>query len=165
MLTILVKTPLFVWPLLAFLIWGGVKSSKPHNLPVKTLLALPLGFFVWSLSTFLGRFGVEGSFLLLWLTALGSGFSIGYAYMQKLNVEFIHEKKTVMMPGSWMPLILSLSIFSAKFAVGIVSSVIPQPEGSNLLLSLELFSALILGIFLGRAIGCLMRFRSRAPSA
>lgn len=165
MLTILEKTPLFVWPLLAVLIWGGLRATKKNSVPINVLLVIPTGFFIWSLITFFGRFGAEGVSVLLWVVALGSGFVIGYAHMHTLNLEFIHEKKMVMMPGSWIPLMLSLSIFSAKFSIGILTGMRPQLEGSLVIFSLELFSAVILGIFAGRGIGCLKRFRSSAPLA
>jgi len=55
---------------------------------------------------------------------------------------------------------LSMSIFSAKFSVGMMRSMLPHLQGSMVFLGLELFSTIILGIFAGRATSCFLRYRS-----
>lgn len=85
---------------------------------------------------------------------------MGFSHMQKLKLRFDKEKKKVEMPGSWIPLMLSMSIFSSKFSIGMMSSMLPHLNGSILFLGLELFATIILGIFAGRGIGCLMRYRA-----
>jgi hypothetical protein len=64
------------------------------------------------------------------------------------------------MQGSWIPLMLSMSIFSSKFTIGMLGSLFPELQGSNLLLGLDLFATVILGIFAGRGVSCLLRYRA-----
>lgn len=64
------------------------------------------------------------------------------------------------MPGSWIPLMLSMSIFTSKFSIGMMSSIMPHLNRSLLFLGLELFSTIIFGNFAGRGVNCLIRYRA-----
>jgi len=85
--------------------------------------------------------------------------------MGGLKLRFDKKKKKVEMPGSLVPLILSMSIFSAKFSIGVMSSMLPRLQGSLLFLGLELFATIIFGVFAGRGINCLIRYRSSKMDA
>lgn len=158
MLQIITKTPLFVWPLLAVLLLGGLKASKSSEVPIRMLLLIPSIFLGWSLFSFFGKYGTNLLAILFWLLCFAMGFFIGFLHMQKLKLRFDRKKKEVEMPGSWIPLMLSMSIFISKFLIGMISSMIPYFNGLLLFLGLELFSTIILGIFAGRGINCLMRY-------
>lgn len=160
MLKILTNIPLFVWPLFAILLIGGLKARKTGLVPLKVLLLIPIAFFGWSLFSFFGRYADDLLAIFLWILCLGLGFFIGFSHIQRLKPRCDRQKKMIEMPGSWIPLILSMSIFSAKFSIGMMRAMLPHLEGSMLFLALELFSGLILGIFSGRAVGCLLRYRS-----
>lgn len=124
------------------------------------LLLIPSIFFGWSLFSFFSKYATNPLAILFWLLCLGGGFFIGFLHMQKLKLQFNKQKKKVEMPGSWVPLALSMSIFTSKFAVGMLSSMTPHLNGSLFFLGLELFSTIIVGIFAGRGINCLVRYRA-----
>lgn len=160
MLQIITKIPVFVWPLFAILLLGGLRARKTNVVPLAVLVLVPSIFFGWSLFSFFGKYATGPLAILFWLLCLGTGFFIGFSHMQRLKLQFDKKKKKVEMPGSWIPLILSMSIFTSRFSIGMMSSMLPHLNGSILFLGLELFSTIILGIFAGRGISCLMRYRS-----
>jgi len=160
MLQIITKIPVFVWPLFAILLLGGLKARNANAVPIAVLLLIPSIFFGWSLFSFFGKYGTNPLAILFWLLCLGLGFLIGFLHMQRLSLQFNRQKKKVEMPGSWIPLMLSMSIFTSKFSIGMMSSMMPHLNGSLLFLGIELFSAIILGIFAGRGVNCLMRYRT-----
>lgn len=160
MLKIITNIPLFVWPLFALLLLNGLRSTKSNGVPLAVLLLIPSIFFGWSLSSFFGKFGTTPLTILLWILCLGMGFLIGFLHTRKLSLQFDRPKGKVKMPGSWIPLMLSMSMFTSKFSIGMMSSMKPHLNGSLLFFSLELFSTIILGFFAGRGINCLMRYIS-----
>lgn len=160
MLQIIIKIPVFVWPLFAILLMGGLRARKASVVPLAVLLLIPSIFFGWSLFSFFAKYATDPSAILFWFLCLGMGFFIGFAHMQRLKLQFDKKKKKIEMPGSWIPLMLSMSIFTSKFSIGMMSSTMPHLNGSFLFLGLELFSTIILGIFAGRGINCLMRYRN-----
>lgn len=160
MLQIIAKIPLFVGPLFIVLLFGGLRARKTSWVPLPLLLLLPSLFFIWSLFSFFGKYETDFLSIFLWLLCLGVGFFMGFSHMQKLKLRFDKEKRKVEMPGSWIPLILSMSIFTSKFSIGMMGSMLPHLNGSILFFGLEFFATMILGIFAGRGIGCLVRYRA-----
>jgi hypothetical protein len=164
MLEILGHVPLFVWPLFILLLVGGLRARKTNSMPLPILFVIPALFGAWSLFNFFGKYGSNVALVCLWLLCLGTGFSAGFAHIQKMVLRFDKRKKMVELPGSWIPLILSLSIFTSKFSINMIISISPHLSESILLLSLELFATTILGIFLGRGVGCLVRYRASSAN-
>ncbi|MBA2369830.1 MAG: hypothetical protein H0V82_12560 [Candidatus Protochlamydia sp.] len=160
MLQIITKIPVFVWPLFAILLLSGLRARKTNEVPLAVLLLIPSIFFGWSLFSFFGKYATNPLAIFFWFLCLGVGFFIGFSHMQKLKLQFDKQKKKVEMPGSWIPLMLSMSIFTAKFAIGMMGSMLPHLNESFLFLGLELFSTIILGIFAGRGVNCLVRYRT-----
>lgn len=160
MLQIITKIPVFVGPLFVILLVGGLRARKNSVVPLAVLLLIPSIFFSWSIFSFFGKYATDSIAILLWFLCLGIGFFIGFSHMQRLKLQFDKQKKKVEMPGSWIPLMLSMSIFTSKFSIGMMNSMMPHLNGSLLFLGLELFSTIILGIFAGRGINCLLRYRA-----
>ena len=159
MLQIITKIPVFVWPLFAVLLLSGLRARKNNCVPLVVLLLIPSLFFGWSLFSFFGKYATNPLAILFWFLCLGMGVFIGFSHMQSLKLQFDKKKKKVEMSGSWIPLMLSMSIFTSKFSIGMMNSMMPHLNGSFLFLGLELFSTIILGIFAGRGVNCLVRYR------
>jgi hypothetical protein len=163
MLQIIPKIPFFVWPIFTVLLLAGLRARKPNAVPLYTLLLLPAIFLVWSFISFFEKYeGPQAA--IFWALSLATGFFLGFSHIQKTPLQFDKQKRAVLMPGSWIPLILSMSIFFSKFSIGILNGIYPHLNGSNLFLCIELFTALITGIFAGRGLACLLKYRA-APSA
>lgn len=162
MLQIITQIPPFVWPLFAILLISGLRARKTSSLSIAVLLLIPSIFFGCSLFSFFEKYATDSLAILFWLICFVVGFSIGFIHMKRLKLRFDNKKKKVEIPGSWIPLILSMSIFISKFSIGAMSSMMPHLKGSLLFLRLELFASIILGIFAGRGINCLLRYRASA---
>ena len=164
MLQIITKIPIFVWPLFVVMLLGGLRARKKNIIPLLVVLLIPALFFIWSIFSFFGKYGSDPVSILLWVFCLGMGFLIGFSHMQKLQLRFDKQKRKVEMPGSWIPLMLSISIFTSKFSIGMMGSMLPHLNGSILFLGIELFATSILGVVAGRGIGCLFRYRAASDT-
>ena len=47
---ILIHTPLWVFALLAYLVWQGIKAMQPRTVPIWRALIVPVVFIVWGIS-------------------------------------------------------------------------------------------------------------------
>jgi hypothetical protein len=160
MLQILVNTPLYVWPLLALLIWGGVKAKKTHIVSWKALSIMPAIMLLWSIYSVATRYAPV--FLSLWAFSLGIGIWLGILMTRKLALRFDRQKKTVEIPGNWTPLILSLSIFSLRYTLGVSYGLHPESQGSPLLLAVENCATVVSGVLLGRVAGFWQRSKKES---
>jgi hypothetical protein len=152
MLVILTKIPFYVWPLLAGLIFSGIKATKTGVIPLKIFWALPTFFFLLSGYSVISRYGITVITFLCWLIPLFIGILIGLQIGSRLKLRFDKKNKRVEMPGSWFTLILALSIFCSKFFIRISSLLHPEWIGRSILLAPEIFAALACGTFIGRSI-------------
>ncbi|HSW73001.1 MAG TPA: DUF6622 family protein [Chlamydiales bacterium] len=157
MLKIITSAPFYVWPLLAYLVFIGIKSRKTQVLPLKVLFIMPIVFTVWSFYSFTARYNSMG-IGLLWALCIGVGSAIGSGIVQRMALRFDKENKLVEMPGSLLTLILSLSIFITKFGLGMAYSM--NPEWIGKLLFFEFSTTIITGVFIGRLVGVLKKYKS-----
>ncbi len=157
---IISDVPLFVWILFVGLLLSGLRASKTGYVPLAILIIVPSFFFSWSLFGLFNKYGTAHHLILFWFLCLALGIFIGFSHMQTLNLHFDKQKKSVQLPGSWIPLFLSLSIFSSKFFINTVERSFPYLSESALLFGIELFATVILGIFLGRGTACFKRYRA-----
>ena len=79
-LRILINTPVWVWPLLAYLIWQGAQALRPRTQPIWRMLIVPLVFFLMGLSRLVTARDSGLEPLLAWC---GAAFSPG---------RFLHDR-------------------------------------------------------------------------
>lgn len=155
---ILTQTPTFVWPLLAYLLFIGFKARKTGVVPLFILAIMPAVFLTWSFYSVLIRYG-SLTMMVLWAASVLLGAFVGFMLTQRLPLRFDKERKRVELPGSWLTLIFSMSIFSCRYFLGMMYSLRPELIGSLPLLAIELLATAISGIFLGRLLGCLQKYK------
>lgn len=152
MIQIITHTPIYVWPLLAYLIWGGLKSRKTYSVSWKALLIMPLIMLIWSIYA-----NISYGNIYLWAICISIGIFLGSLTVRKLNLKF--DRNLIEIAGNWTPLILSMSIFSLRYFLGATYGMHPELKGTTNLLILENIATIISGMFTGRVIGYWRRFK------
>jgi hypothetical protein len=150
---IVFKTPLWVWPLLAFLVYRGLVASKDREVGLGRLFIVPavmLGLSVQGIATGFGSSMAAGP---VWLTAV---ILVGALTWQFFNVDRIAphpERGTVTVRGSWTPMAMIMGIFLTKYAVNIALAL--HPELKQQIVFVAAICALygtFNGIFLGQVL-------------
>lgn len=157
MLEIILGAPIYVWAILALLIWKGWKARRSYTISLKDLMILPLAMLVWTTYSIIKNYDLLA--LAPWMFSVSLGVGLGLVMTHKNSLRFDKKKKIIEFPGSWIPMILFLSIFSLRFCLGATYSVHPELKGSIQLLIVENFATILSAIFLGRFIGTLKRFK------
>lgn len=156
MVNIISNIPTFVWVLFVVLLIGGLKARKTSLVPLPVLLLFPAAFFSWSLYVILNNYAL---FLILpWVLCLTIGIFVGFRHMKGIELRFQKPGTKVEIPGSWLPLFLSMTIFTSKFFIGLMNGIFPHLNGSLLLFCFELIAITGLGVMGGRGMNCLMRY-------
>lgn len=160
-------TPIYVWALLAFLIYRGWLASKDRETSLLKIALIPLvmlglavsgihadgplGEAVWAL----WAVGVAASAALIW------NLSSGAIRVNRSN----GTAGTIVQRGSWMPLGLMIAIFVTKYTVAVSSAMHPELAHS---LPFATAIALLYGVFNGLFLGRLARYAAawmRQPAA
>jgi len=122
-LDIVLHTLLWVWPLLALVLWLGWSARKPRVAHLLQLAALPLvglGVTIAGVvQSALPAFTLAG-----WLTGLLLALPIGHAIGRRREVRW--QDGRVWIAGGWFLLGFALSIFAVRYALGVTFGVWPQ---------------------------------------
>ncbi|SDR28030.1 hypothetical protein [Pseudovibrio sp. Tun.PSC04-5.I4] len=153
MLQLITGAPLWVWPLLALLIFLGIKSSKQRQTSVKTAYFLP----------FLGLITINGIITLPNPSLSWSAFFLVYAllagaayHLQKRWV-LARDGDQVTLAGEWFTLCILMTQFVINYASKAINAVNPDLYTNPVFLIA--FASVIgatSGTFLGRAL-CIIR--------
>ncbi|MGE0207173.1 MAG: DUF6622 family protein [Candidatus Babeliales bacterium] len=157
-LSILQGTPYWVWNILAYLIISGAKATKPVVFPLWRFGIMPLVFVVWSLTSLHTRCGSCLSLYAFWVAALFFGIGVGYCLLQRTSITF-DAQGSIHLPGSFVPLLLSLLFFAGKYSLGVTYALNPALKTSFLLGFDVALSGVISGISLGRFLNIVYRYK------
>ena len=149
---ILTNAPKWVWFLLAALLWLGISQRFTRTVSLRRSIVLPVVMTGLSLFGTISAFGYEVTALVVWLSAVASvAWWIG---QRKLPDTTTYDSATQLftVSGSWQPLILILSIFVLKFAVGTIRAIRPElATSSEFSVVIALLYGAMSGVFIGRA--------------
>lgn len=157
---ILSHTPLYVWAILAFLVYRGVLASQDREVTLRAMAILPIVMTLLALMGIRGAFGFDGLPALFWLGGVAGGAALAWNLVQAGDIAADPARGTVALRGSWVPMGLMLTIFIMKYAVAILMAVVPA-LGHDLLFSAPVCAlyGLFSGVFIGRLLRSLAVYR------
>ena len=95
---ILIHTPPWVWILLAYLVWQGIKSMRPRKAPIWRALIVPVVFIAWGVSRIgFGHQDNQGP-LVAWVVAALVLLPLGVLTPRPFDVD--HKTGEIIRPGS-----------------------------------------------------------------
>ena len=162
---ILKNTPIWVWAILAALIYLGSKQLKARVVKRYSVLIAPVVFlFVGLMAAGRGPVG-----LATWAVSLTSLAVVTFFVWQPTGgARYEPSGDRLHMPGSVVPMLLMLAIFLLNYVINVVLAINPSYRGE---LVWQVVPALILGalsgVFIGRAatLFCMNRVRPSAVAA
>jgi hypothetical protein len=149
---ILLKAPIWVWPLFAVLLAAGMRMSRSRIVRPQPVIIIS------SLMLLFSGYGVVSAFqgsalaLLVWAGMLGLSLVLCHRLSYPQGWLFDQQTQRMHVPGSWLPLVLFMTIFFIKFTVQ--SFLLIQPDFSTqplLALPVSAIYGLLSGIFAARA--------------
>ncbi|KKK52281.1 hypothetical protein LCGC14_3106500, partial [marine sediment metagenome] len=108
--------PLWVWFLLAYLIFIGIKAFKPSVISLKKIFILPVVFLFFSLQRLVGNINFFTS--LVWITSTIIGVFLSVVIFSKTQIIADKKNNLLKLPGTYSTLFLILISFSIKFYFG-----------------------------------------------
>ena len=153
---ILTHTPLWVWLLLAYLIWQGMQATRPRDTPIWRLMIVPAVFIVMGLSRIALRPENGPWPLLSWFAGALVFAALGLCTRPKL-LAVDRATMRVTRPGSRMPLVRNLVVFALQYAVTVTATLDPH---SNAALAGRAISGASAGYFIGWIIALWRQYRN-----
>lgn len=152
---IISHTPLYVWAILAFLMYRGYLASKDREATLRNLFIIPGVMLALSLQGIVGKFGGSDASLLAWAAGAIVSTAVTWSLIDASRITAHRATGTLHLRGSWVSLVLMMAIFVVKYSVGIVSAMHPELNQSTpFMLTICVLYGLFNGIFFGRLLRC-----------
>ena len=156
---ILIHTPIWVFPLFAYLVWLGIKATRPRTVTIWRSLIVPAVFIVWGLSRLFSRQRDVMWPLIAWLAAATVLLVAGLLTARPLELD--HTTGEIKRPGSVVPLIRNITVFALQYTVAVIAAVDPHDATTAAIVG-RAISGGTTGYFLGRTVALLRQyFRQR----
>lgn len=150
MVSIITGAPFWVWPVLALLVWFGLKATKERVVPTWLIYVTPLAG-VLSLNAVYGL----GAGLGVWLV-FGVAYLLGAHLGRKYQADIVLSKEggQATLAGEWLTFVVLMVVFWMNFAGGVALAISPEAYASaGFQIAFVIVAGLAAGSFLGRAIG------------
>jgi uncharacterized protein DUF6622 len=151
----LTHTPLWVFPLFAYLVWLGIKAMRQRTVTIWRSLIVPAVFIVWGLSRLFSRRQDAMWPLVAWLAAAAVLLAIGLLTARPIELD--HTTGEIKRPGSVVPLIRNITVFALQYTVAVIAAVDPHDATMAAIVG-RAVSGGTTGYFLGRTIAMLRQY-------
>lgn len=167
MIQILANTPTWVFGLFVALLALGLLQVRSRTVRMIPALLLPAGMVALSLAGINSSFGLRPVPLASWAIALVLSALVAYSLFRDKRVTYDATARAFFVPGSWMPLVVIMAIFFAKYAYAVMQALHAVVISTTLfIVGLSAVYGLLSGYFAARALNLVrLAQRAHAPAA
>jgi hypothetical protein len=163
---ILEHTPVWVWLVLAAVAWLGFAQSRDRYVSRVCTGFLPWVFVLLSLCAVAFGPGELPLTLLIWGLGFAAAWIGGRRFVAVRGAAWSSERERVRVPGSWVPLLLMVALFSARYVFGVVAVLAPAIRADSRFLALTSLSyGMFAGLFWARGRSLRAPASLRGPAA
>jgi hypothetical protein len=160
-LRIVANTPIWVWVLLAYLLFIGVRALRPGTAPLWRIAIMPTIFFLWGLFSLYQLHGLAPAKVLPWAAALVGGIVVGMLIASLRPIRADKVRHLVRTAGGPLTLVLILLIFTTKYEFGFLHATQPALFAEPRFWLTEIaISGVLAGMFIGRFAGLVRQYRA-----
>ncbi|MGG7603788.1 DUF6622 family protein [Massilia sp. BKSP1R2A-1] len=121
---IVTHTPIYVWAILAFLIYRGVLASREREIAFGRMLVIPVLMLALSLQAIASQFGIASVAMEAW-TLAAAAIVLQRVRFGASSTSAGAVPGTVRVRGSWAPLALMMAVFTIKYALAVALAIQP----------------------------------------
>jgi len=155
---VLANTPVWVFALLAYLIWQGWQARRPRTQAIWRMLIVPLVFFLMGLSRLVSARGHGLEPIMAWLVAAILFGALALWRGPKL-LAVDKARGMVTRPGNAGPLVRNVTVFSLQYGVAVATAMKLEPHAAVAMVG-HVVSGASAGYFSGWTVGLLRRYRN-----
>lgn len=149
-------TPLWVWALLAALLWLGASQLRARVVSRARLLVLPGVLVALGLVSSATSFTPASAALTAWLLAFAVGLGLASRITPPQGARWDAAGSRLQLPGSALPLLLIVAVFLLRYVGGVSLALHPQwREALSVALPLAAVYGAIAGALAGRTLALL----------
>lgn len=149
---ILTHTPTWVFVVFGLLLVVGIRLSRPTRVAMPRLLIVPVAMAALSVLSLVQTFGATSAGVAVWALLAVGGVALGCVLPRRSDVQYSSADHRLTVPGSWLPLILMMTIFFTRYTVGVLLAMHPDLASSlSFTIAVATLGGLTSGTFAARA--------------
>ena len=154
MLTSIIQhTPVWVWGLLVALVVLGLSQARAQEMSLLRVQIVPLMLIALSLSGVFSAFGRHPVAFSGWAMGFAATLALARNAVAARGATWSPDARTLLVPGSWLPLSLMVSLFAIKYFAGVTLAMNPALVANAVFAGgCSLIYGSISGLFLARAL-------------
>lgn len=146
-------TPYWVWLLLIKLLALGLWQTHARQMSLMRVTILPLVLMALSLAGVFSAFGPLPIALIAWFVGVGAALGFGREVVAVRAAHWSAQTALLHVPGSWLPLVLIVGLFTIKYVAGATLAIYPGLATDSAFAGLcSLAYGSFSGLFLARAL-------------
>jgi hypothetical protein len=151
---ILKNTPLWAWAILVGLIVVGLLQARQRYVPPALVVLLPAAMIAFSLVSLRSSFGWQLDAQASWAAGVAVAAILNsQVFLAPRGVRYDAATNRFEMPGSWVPLLLMLAIFSARYVINVTAAISPATVAdANFIRAISMMLGFCSGLFLARSL-------------
>jgi len=150
-LQIITRTPIWVWAILVYLLYVGIRALKPRIVTIEKLIFLPLALIALKFRVFLSPDA------WIYVVGLSAGLFAGFLKVRNSPVKILKDIKSIQIPGSFSLIVILLGIFVMRYFFGYLQAT--DPVAYLIYIDWELaLSGILSGYFTGQRTNYLYRY-------
>lgn len=166
LIQILGHTPLYVWAVLALLVYLGVIAMRTREVKVSKIFIIPVIMLVLSLQDVFAKFGYTGAAFFAWIVAAAATMLL----VRRFSAARITQASTagsVIIRGSTTPLLMMMAVFATKYGASVAVAIAPYLRADvGFSAALCALFGILNGYFFGRMARDITAYRSfTSPAA
>lgn len=148
--SILGRTPVFEWVVLAALVLLGWYQSRPRTVSLGGVAVVPIALALVSLAGVYLAVGISLLAVAAWLGGMGIAVVMNETLILARGVRYSANTRKFEIPGSWLPLVFMLAIFCTWYAFVVVKLLHPDvPYRFEWIVGLGIVQGFLSGVFFG----------------
>ena len=153
LIQILKHTPAWVFVLFVVLLVYGFAQHQTRLASRYRLVLLPVVMLTLSAAGVYSAFGLGPIVVVAWAIGLGLATGTGLVFGSQRGVSYVSELDLFHVPGSWVPLLLMMTIFFIKYAVGFsLARHLAFAQSALFADTISLIYGFLSGLFVARAL-------------
>ncbi|MBX3548781.1 MAG: hypothetical protein KF748_06450 [Xanthobacteraceae bacterium] len=150
---ILQHTPYWVWGVFVLLLVLGLTQTRARSVSRALVFVLPVIMIPLSFFTIASTFGIKPLPVIAWLAGIAAAFLLNiYVFRAPSGVRYEASTRKFAVPGSWVPLVLMMTIFLSRFVLGVTRAINPALIGTDAFVgAVSAVLGLCSGLFAARA--------------
>lgn len=162
---IIFNTPLWVWALLAFLIYRGIRAAVDREIPFGRIFIIPLVMLGLSLQGIASTFAASLAVMLAWLASAIVAGALAWQFFGQGTIVAYPARRAIFQRGSWAPLVLMMGIFFTKYVVAVMLVLNPAyAQHTGFALAICGLYGVFNGIFIGNLLRTISIYRRARPA-